>query len=168
MVFEVMFGLSHVEPLYPHNVFLFGGILKYVRLSYTLTKLFADVLLFIMSVVVISTALLFLFRYAQTVDGWLCRSMSKPQRAASIILALLVVVAGTISVPIHATMATYDEIAVAFANNTELLEVIEGRNVFSFKVKRLESTEFCFGCMLCSFRAPNWPTLRPQFSPSPC
>lgn len=134
MAFEVTYGLSHVEPLYPHNIFLVGGVLKHIELPPLLTVLYVDLLLFLMSVVIISTALLFVFRYSQTVDGWLCETMSKSRRIVPAIFLLLAVVIGTITVPIHATISTHEDIVKRFVNNTEFLSVIDNRNVFSFKV----------------------------------
>ncbi|KAH7702893.1 7TM GPCR protein [Aphelenchoides avenae] len=137
MIFELVYGLSHPEPLYPYTIFIVGGLLKNVQLPAAFIVCYVDLLMFCMCAVIISTALLFAFRYSQTVDGWPHRAMSSRRIAIPLVLAIFVVVFGTICVPQHFAVKTHDEIMLDMANNTELLPVIDGRNVFAFRVSHI-------------------------------
>ena len=134
MSFEIVYGLSHPEALYPYQVFLVGGVLKNVRLPDELTVIYVDLLHLLMTVLIISTALLFVFRFSQTVDGRLNEVMSNPRKIIPIVLGLIVFVGATVILPLHLDVRSHSDIEQDFIGNDGVLQLIQGQNIFAFKV----------------------------------
>lgn len=134
MAFEVFYAIAHPEPLYPHYVFMAGGVLKFVQLPEFATRIYVDAVLVAMNAIMISTALLFIFRYCQTVDGWLHRTMSDKRKVLPIVVALMSFALGAMVIPMHMTVPGYDEIRRDLAGDKDAYELVEGRSAFGFKV----------------------------------
>lgn len=113
---------------------------------------YVDVMFFLVVSAVLSTILLFLFRYAQTVESGLAHILSTAKFAVPLILLAEAVLVGTMVVPFH--MVSVQHSQLQFHRDTGVIAAIQGRNAVGYLV----GLGFC----------PSKRTMDAQKSRQPC
>lgn len=123
-------------------MFMFGGLLRLIKLPDVAVVAAVDIAVFTVDCMIVSTALLFLFRYSQTVDGWLCRSMADYRKIVPATMALLVLTVLGINVPMHKQLLTYSDLMrdINIHEDDELIGTTKGRNIYGFNVSDGETS----------------------------
>lgn len=132
MAFDVLYCIARPEPLYPYFVIVSGGLFKHVWFPDTVAVIYVDVMFFLVVSAVLSTILLFLFRYAQTVESRLTHILCTAKFAIPLILIAETILVATMVVPFH--MVSVGHSQLLSHRDVGVVAMIQGRNAVGYLV----------------------------------